>query len=243
VVIDDDPVVDGACRVLDAVEALAMGALFLLRTDDALDHAVLLGAMRRDELLLQSVASNQRSIAPTGEDQAVVGSQQELPRPLAEHAEPVDEGMLESAGSGSGLAGSRQLPAQKLTGVAVNDQSRRGPAVAASSDPAEIRRPAFVRRGCERGHRLDPWTHADRALANLPALDLEDLLHRVLVEAQKPDHRAVAEGRLLLDHGLDRLGKARIDLRCSLCRLVVDYPLRHAKPYTKFGQRHRDPIR
>lgn len=59
-VVDADPVADGACRVLDAVKALAIDALFLQRSRHALDHAVMLGAARRDELLLQTVAANQR---------------------------------------------------------------------------------------------------------------------------------------------------------------------------------------
>jgi hypothetical protein len=63
-VLEADPVPDRACGVLEAVEALAMDALLLERPDDALDHAVLLRAVRRDELLLQPVASDQRRIAP-----------------------------------------------------------------------------------------------------------------------------------------------------------------------------------
>ena len=78
-------------------------------------------------------------------------------------------------------------------------------------------------------HRLDAGPHADRALADLPALDLEDALHRVLVEAQKPGHGPVTEGRFLLDHGLDGLGEAGTDLRRGLGQLVVDGPTR-AKP-------------
>ena len=42
VVVDADPVTDGACCVLDAVEALVMDALLFQRPDHALDHAVLL---------------------------------------------------------------------------------------------------------------------------------------------------------------------------------------------------------
>ncbi len=57
-VVEADPVTDGACRVLDAVEPLAMDALFFDRADDALDHAVLLGAMWGDELLLQAIAAD-----------------------------------------------------------------------------------------------------------------------------------------------------------------------------------------
>ena len=53
VVVEADPVGDGAGRVLNAVEALAMDALLFERPDHALDHAVLLRAVRRDELLTQ----------------------------------------------------------------------------------------------------------------------------------------------------------------------------------------------
>jgi hypothetical protein len=46
--------------MLNAVEALAMDALFIEGSDYTLDHAVLLGAMPRDELLFQPIATNQR---------------------------------------------------------------------------------------------------------------------------------------------------------------------------------------
>ena len=67
-VVEADPVTDGARRVLDAVEALAMDALLFECPDDALDHAVLLRAIRRDEPLLQAVASDQGGIAAAGEE-------------------------------------------------------------------------------------------------------------------------------------------------------------------------------
>lgn len=41
------------------------------------DHAVLLRAMRGDELLAQIVASDQRRVVAAGKEQSVVGSQQE----------------------------------------------------------------------------------------------------------------------------------------------------------------------
>jgi hypothetical protein len=39
-----------------------MNALLLQRPDHALDHAVLLGAMRRDELLPKAIAADQRRV-------------------------------------------------------------------------------------------------------------------------------------------------------------------------------------
>ena len=53
IVVEDDPVADGARRVLDAVEAVAMNALLFQCPDHALDHAVLLRAARGKELLCQ----------------------------------------------------------------------------------------------------------------------------------------------------------------------------------------------
>lgn len=99
VVVEADPITERARRVLDAFEALAVNALLLQRPDHALDHAVLLRAVRGDELLLESIAADRRRVAPRCKDQPVVGSQQELPRHLAERAEPADQGMLQGAGS------------------------------------------------------------------------------------------------------------------------------------------------
>lgn len=97
VVVEADRVPDRACGVPDAVEALAVDALILQRPDEALDNAILLRAVRRDELLLQPVAADQRRIAPRCQDEAVVGSKQELLRHLPERAEPADQSMLQRA--------------------------------------------------------------------------------------------------------------------------------------------------
>ena len=70
-VVEADPVTDGAGRMLDAVEPLAMDALLFDRADDALDHAVFLGAVGRDELLLQAIAADQGCVFVAGEDEPV----------------------------------------------------------------------------------------------------------------------------------------------------------------------------
>ena len=147
VVVEADPVADGVCRMLDAVETLSVDALFLQCSDDAFNHAVLLGAVRCDELLLQPIAADKRRVSPTGEDEAIVGPQKELAIHLAQGTEPADQRMLQCAGSSRGLAGSRQMPAQKLAGMTVNHQGQRGPVAAPGPDATHIRRPALV-RGC-----------------------------------------------------------------------------------------------
>jgi len=71
VVIKAHPVSDHTAGELQGLEAMAMYALLFERADQALHHAVLLGAVRRDEFLAQSVASDQRGVAVAGEDKTV----------------------------------------------------------------------------------------------------------------------------------------------------------------------------
>lgn len=68
VVVEADPVADGARCMLDAVEALAMDALLLQRPDHTLDHAILLWAVWGDELLLQPIAADQCRELAAGEE-------------------------------------------------------------------------------------------------------------------------------------------------------------------------------
>lgn len=68
VVVEADPVFNDAGRVLDAFEAVAVNALLLERTDQALDHAVLLRAVRGDELLAKAVAAHEGGEVPASEE-------------------------------------------------------------------------------------------------------------------------------------------------------------------------------
>jgi hypothetical protein len=54
-----------------------MHASLLQRADDAVDHAVLLRAMWRDELLLQTAAAHQARVVAAGDTKAIVRAQQE----------------------------------------------------------------------------------------------------------------------------------------------------------------------
>src|SRR5690606_21523744 len=103
------------------------------------------------------------------------------------------------------------------------------PAIPAAPDPAQVGRPALIGCACHRRQRLDPRTLAHGPFADLPALELEDALHGVLVHAQQPGYGAVAERRLLLDQLLDRLGQLRPHLRRGLGGPVIHRPPRHAE--------------
>ena len=70
-VVEAYPVTDGARGALYAFEALAMDALLFQGPDHTLDHAVLLTAVGRDELLPQAVAFHQARVFPAREHKAI----------------------------------------------------------------------------------------------------------------------------------------------------------------------------
>ena len=72
VIVKTDPVADDARGVLDALEAVTVGALFFESTNDPFDHAILLRTMRGDELLFHSIAADQCREVPACKNEAVV---------------------------------------------------------------------------------------------------------------------------------------------------------------------------
>ena len=94
-VIEADPIPNDTAGVLQGFESVAMNALILEGSDDPLDHTVLLGAVRRDELLAQAVAFDQGRVASAGEDQSVVRSQKERSLDTAEMAVSSDQSLLQ----------------------------------------------------------------------------------------------------------------------------------------------------
>ena len=155
-VVEADPLSDDARGVLLGLEAMTVYALLLQGPGDALDHAVLLWAMRRDELLPETITAHEARIGPRGEHQPVIGPQQERRRDASERPEPRDQRLLERRHRRRRPAASRELPAEQFARVTVDDQRHGLPAITARPDAAEVRRPPCV--GCprHRGQRLDP---------------------------------------------------------------------------------------
>ena len=76
VVVESDPVSNGSHRVRLALKAMAMHALLFECPDHTLDHPVLLRTMRRDELLLQPIATNQTCIMAAGKNEPIIRAKQ-----------------------------------------------------------------------------------------------------------------------------------------------------------------------
>jgi len=228
--------------MLKALEAVTVHALLLQRPNDPLDHPVLLGAVGRDELLLQSIAPDQPGIVSNGKNQAIVRPQQEGVLNPSQAAVTGDQSLLEGGTGGRGLTGFGELRTEQFAGVAIDYQGQGQPAVTPAPDTAEIGRPALI-RGCRnRRYGIDSRPIADGPLPDLPALELEDPLDRVLVEAEQIGHRPIAERGLLLDQGPDGLGQGRINLwRCPAC-LVVDAAPGNAKPAAQLADGNLEAV-
>ena len=145
VVVKADPISGRPAGVLQRLEAIPVRALRFQGSNHALDHAVLLGAVGRDEFLAQAIASNQGRVASAGEHKAVVGSQKERLWHLAQRPESRNQRVLERRLRGLRSTAARQMPAQQLPTAAVDDQRQRRAAITSSPNPAKIRRLAFVR--------------------------------------------------------------------------------------------------
>jgi len=153
-VVKPNPVTDDSICMLQGLKPLTMNTLLFKGSDYTLDHPVLLGTVWRDELLLQTIASNQGREASVGEDQAIVRAQQEVLLHSAQGSKPSNQGLLQGRFSRSGFARTRQMPAQKLSGVAVDYQRQGHPTISARPDAAEVCGPAVIRRNRHRRKRL-----------------------------------------------------------------------------------------
>lgn len=126
------------------------------------------------------------------------------------------------------------MPAQQLTAVAVDHQRQGCPAIAARPNAARIRGPAFIERLRHRWQGLDAQAEPHRALAHLPALELEDALNGNLIEPQQVRHGTIAERRVFLNHGLDRPSQVFLHGWRRLGGAVVQRTAWHLEPPAQF---------
>src|SRR5690625_2557064 len=122
--------------------------------------------------------------------------------------------------------------------MAIDDKRQGGPAITACPYAAQIRGPTSVGYCSHRRQGLNPWPEANSALSDLPALELEDTLHRIFIKTKQPGHCPVAKGWILLNHGLDGLGKSFLYLRhCIFDRFVIHRASWHIEPAAQLGNR------
>ena len=137
VVVEANPLPDDTRGVLLSFEAMTIHALLFQRSGDALDHAVLLRAVRRDEPLPKTITAHEAGIGSRGEGQLVIRPQQERHRNSSERPEPRDQRLLERRHRRCRPAASRELPTEQFSRVAVDDERQGLPAITVRPDAAE----------------------------------------------------------------------------------------------------------
>ncbi len=124
VVVEADPLCDDTRGVLLSFKAMTMHALLFQSTDDPFDHAVLLWAVRRDELLSKTKTTHEARVGPRGKNEPVVRPQQERRRNPPECPEPHDQRLLERRHRRCCLTASRELPPEQFSRVTVDDEGQ-----------------------------------------------------------------------------------------------------------------------
>ena len=148
-VIEADPIPDDTAGVLQAFESMTVYALVFQRSDDPLNHAILLGTVWRDEFLLQSIAFDQSGVATAGEDQSVVRPKKKRFLYPTEMPVSSNQSLFQGRLCRLGAAAAAQVPAQQFAGVTIHHQRQAGPTITASPHPAQVCGPTLIRR---RGH-------------------------------------------------------------------------------------------
>ncbi len=103
-VVEPDTVGNHPADVRQTFKAVSMRALLFQCTNHPLHHAVLLRRVRRDELLLQTVAFHQRGVAAAGKYQTVVAAEQEALQHPVQAAKAVDQRVFQRRFDRFGLA-------------------------------------------------------------------------------------------------------------------------------------------
>ena len=96
-IVEVDPISSCSCCMLEAFEAMPVDALLFQRPNDAFDHPVLLRTMRRNELLLEAVTSDQLSECEAGKNEAIIGTQEERTLDLPQRSVASNESLLKSS--------------------------------------------------------------------------------------------------------------------------------------------------
>ena len=86
-------------------------ALLLYRSNQPLDHAILLWRMRSDELLFETIVIYRPRVAPTGKNQSIVRSNRQVILRLAQNTVAGDQGLFQSSFSRLCVASGAEPPA------------------------------------------------------------------------------------------------------------------------------------
>jgi len=125
----------------EAAEVVLPGALLFQAPEEALDKAILLRRVRRNEFLPQTVVTAGGTVAPALEDKAVVAPEQRRLTLRSQRPEATDACFLEGALGLLGSPSERKLVADDFPVVAVDDDGEVGPPIPSAWDVGDVRRP------------------------------------------------------------------------------------------------------
>lgn len=149
IVVKSDPVADHAADLLQSLESVSMHALVFGRSYHAFHQVILFGCVRRDELLVKSVAARQCGVAATDEDQSRYPSEAGTSVARVPARRSARSRLARAPLPRSSICRCVTGATQQFAATAVDDEGQHHPAIPATPDTAQIRRPSFIRCGTE----------------------------------------------------------------------------------------------
>src|SRR6516164_6058348 len=143
-VVPVNPVGHCGPRLGEACEVVLPGALFLEAPEEALNDSVLLGSVRSDELLGETVVFARGAKALALENESIVGANDGRCAARAKRPEAGDASFFQSPLCFLGPAAEREFVANHFSVMAIDDRGQMRPAISTTVDVRHVDRPALV---------------------------------------------------------------------------------------------------
>ena len=171
-VVEADSACDRRAGLREGTERVLPAALLFEASEEAIDQAVLLGGVRRDELLREEVVATGGTETAALEDQAVVGANHRRLARRSQRSEAPQAGLLQRTLGFLGTATQGELVADDLPVVAVDDRGQVRPTVGATRNVGHVHGPALVAVRRLTLPSTDPWPRRPLSLMDEPAFEL-----------------------------------------------------------------------
>lgn len=216
-VIPTDPMVDGFASVSKVREVVLPGAFFLEAPEKALDQPVLLGCIRSNELLCQTVGTASPPEPLALEDQTVVTTDDRAVLWNTESAKTLQTSFLQGSLRFLGSAPEGELITQELAVVTIDDCTEVTPTVFTARDVRDIHGPTNIALLSPASPGSGSWPGCPGSLVNEPPFDFHDSIDCFsvylysLVKSEDRPNPSIAESRVIIDDRLDFLSEFQID--------------------------------
>jgi hypothetical protein len=207
-----NPPSNGSSGFGEVAEIVLPNTLLFKAAKEALDHAILLGRIGRDELLAQAIIAARGAKAPALKDQTIIAAHHRGRTIRTQGTEACQAGLLERPLGFLSATAQCELKAHDLAVVTVNHRGEMTPAVSSAGDVGQVHGPPFIAPLGTALKSLNSRPRRHRTLMDEPTLEPKHSVHSLAVdldplgEAQHRPQPPITKARMPLDQALDAFG-------------------------------------